>query len=135
MAEPTGSFNISQSLFQLDEKLSQQPKGPDFTPEFNAFINQSRVSTYYQDNPWQSLQFSGQFGLPTMGGPINYGIGAGSKPYNPYWPSGPQEPSAANAALSSEYNVLTNTNTNPVMVNGILVPQFMAQPIKNKKVQ
>ena len=103
MAEPTGARNISQALFQLDEKLSQQSdqlqgammkssvsawnsipmaQGIDQGVEQKAYINQSRMSTMYQDNPWPTLMFSTRFGLEPMGGEINGSIPPGHRPGN-----------------------------------------------------
>lgn len=58
-------INISRSLFMSDEKVAE-----DRGSNLKAFINQSRISTYYQDNPFGTLSFSGQFSLPAMGGQI-----------------------------------------------------------------
>jgi hypothetical protein len=102
MSEPTGARNISQSLFMMDEKLMNdpkhlsnklmaarnvsswnsigQPQGID--NQIPAYLNQSRLSTYYQDNPWPTLQFSNRFGLAPMGGPINPSLTPGHRPGN-----------------------------------------------------
>ena len=92
MSEPSGARNISQSLFMMDEKLMADPQhlsqklmaskdvsgwnsisGPQgIDNQTPAYLNQSRLSTYYQDNPWPTLQFSNRFGLSTMGGPVPF---------------------------------------------------------------
>ena len=81
MAEPTGAINISKAMFQVDEKLSSQtklsnklhmnlsdsknisswnslPEQQGFGNEMPAYLNQVRLSNYYQDNSWPVLQFS-----------------------------------------------------------------------------
>ena len=105
MAEPTGARNISQSLFMMDEKLMSDPKAQrnlaynlmnnktvsgwnsieepqGISSQLPAYLNQSRLSTYYQDNPWPALQFSNHFGLAPMGGPVNPTLSPGHRPGN-----------------------------------------------------
>lgn len=105
MAEPTGARNISQSLFMMDEKLMSDPKAQKnlaynlmgsrvvsgwnsidepqgISNQLPAYLNQSRLSTYYQDNPWSTLQFSNHFGLSPMGGPVNPTLTPGHRPGN-----------------------------------------------------
>lgn len=58
---------------------------PGETPQLSqmsAFINQSRLSQFYQNNPYQTLMFSTKFGLPTMGGPPNQDSQPGAFPGN-----------------------------------------------------
>jgi hypothetical protein len=58
------SMNISQTLFNADEKLAKKDES-----NMSAYINQSRISTFYKDNVFDVLAFSSQFGIPTLGGP------------------------------------------------------------------
>jgi hypothetical protein len=178
MAEPTGSRNISQSLFQMDEKLMTDPKaqknlryqmmsdntvsgwnsiqGPQgIDNQLPAYLNQSRLSTYYQDNPWSTLQFSNKFGLSPMGGEINPTLTPGSRPGNILKPGqnalsgyamGNPVPNSmigrgyvpANS-LNTEGDILSGTAYNKVPVrqpsnpnyikpmkrNGVEIPSFM----------
>lgn len=96
-----GTYNLSQTLFMLDEKLMENKGGEPLANELAnsrlvsnwatfknqgisgqlpAYLNQSRMSTWYQDNGLPVLQFSNQFGLNTMGGPINPNLPQGSRP-------------------------------------------------------
>ncbi len=118
MAEPTGSLNLSQSLFQIDEKLVGPSK--NFGQEFPSFINQSKLSTYFQDNPWPTVTFTNQFGMSPMGGPINYKLGPNSRPGNLMKPT----PIAANTFVPSVSAV-------PELRNGVYVPNFMNAFPKN----
>ncbi len=68
-----GSVNISQTLFNADQKLASE--GDNLT----AYLNQARISTYYQDNPFQILSSSAKFNIPTLGGSIDGSNGAGSR--------------------------------------------------------
>jgi hypothetical protein len=69
------SLNISQTLFRADEKIAKQDES-----NVSAYINQSRISTYYKDNPIPILSASGQYGISTLGGPIDGSVGSGSRP-------------------------------------------------------
>lgn len=117
------SLNISQSLFQLDEKLVAPSK--DFSSEFPAFLNQSRISTYFQDNPFPTVTFPMQFGLSPLGGAVNTRIGSGSKPALYKEPE--PEP-----VVAQSYGSNVSSNTNPVMANGFMVPKYMAGPISKR---
>ncbi len=64
----------SQTLFDVSEQLAAE-KG-----QLKALINQSRMSTYYQDNPFGVLSFSNKFGIDTLGGPIDGSVGSGHRP-------------------------------------------------------
>jgi len=113
--EPNGTLNLSQSLFQMDEKIASANMPNMFNQEFPSFINQSRLSTYFQDNPWPTVEFPIQYGLNPMGGPINYSLPPGHKPGNLPRPA----PMPSNA-----YSGYQNT-TVPVNKNGMMVPNFM----------
>lgn len=100
--EPSGARNISQSLFMMDEKLMSDPKHlaiklmqnkdvsgwnsisepQGIDNQLPAYLNQSRLSTYYQDNPWPTLQFTNKFGLEPLGGPIDPTQTPGHRPGN-----------------------------------------------------
>ena len=178
MAEPTGARNISQSLFQMDEKMMADPKAQKnlqyqmmsdktvsgwntidepqgFDNQQPAYLNQSRLSTYYQDNPWATLQFSSKFGLSPMGGEVNPTLTPGSRPGNilkrgqnalPGFAMGKPVPQAmighgyvpanalnaeGEAIPSSAYNKVPvrqpgNPNyVKPMKRNGVDVPSFM----------
>jgi hypothetical protein len=75
MSEPSGSLNISQILFKLDE---QEPSIK------TAYLNQSRLSTYYQDHPYGVLSFVNQFNMTAPGGNISSDQGSGAKPNNTF---------------------------------------------------
>ena len=148
MAEPTGSRNITQSLFNLDEKLMKQQKsnalqtispfswnaqsaeqGMDGS-QYPAYINQARLASYYQDNPWATLDFSNQFGLNAMGGPVRGYLGPGSRPGNTI----KNVPKPGFALYNNENGLGTYSPINepgpvnnivPKNVNGIFVPNFM----------
>lgn len=51
---------------------------------FDMFMDQARMSTYYQDNPWPGLQHSSKFGYqgPQLGGQIRGNIPPGYAPGN-----------------------------------------------------
>lgn len=96
--------NISQALFNENEKLvgSVDKKQQQFSflgninpiyaddydmkSQIPAFLEQSRMSTYYQDNPWKILTYSKKYdeGIPIMGGSINPTQNPGYKPGNTY---------------------------------------------------
>lgn len=94
----TGSVygNLSQTLFEQNEQLIQKaPKNAQqqFTlisdqPDSNmkqvmpAFLSQAHLSTYYQDNPWDTLSVSEKYGLPTLGGSLNKTQPPGYRPGN-----------------------------------------------------
>ena len=96
MANKTG--NISETLFREDEKLMPKQKAqgsyvkaPPYTftsdpqlphgfgVELPAYIQQIRMSSYYQNNPESTLMFSGKYGIQEpLGGPINKDLPSGS---------------------------------------------------------
>lgn len=142
--EPGGARNISQSLFLVDEKLSKCSNGLELnelnTPEswFSplakpdglgcqkpAYINQSRISTWYQDNGSQELiPFSNQFGLSPMGGQYNLNDKPGARPNA--IPS--KVPKPGYALYNNEFYKVQNPT--PVAIDvkqqkGISIPSFM----------
>lgn len=100
--EPNGSINISGSLFFMDEKLMNNnnlnsrltnsqlvsnwnsiPMDQGTGVQLPAYINQSRLSTWYQDNGSEPvLQFANQYGLDVMGGNFRGNLPPGSRPGN-----------------------------------------------------
>ncbi len=144
MAEPSGARNISQSLFMLDEKLSTCTNGQALndtsmvsswnTSEVDvkgigcqqpAYINQSRLSTWYQDNGSQEvLLFSNQFGLPVMGGEYNNKAESGHRPGNVL----KQVPKPGYALNNDKYYKINYPKYNEINItesNGISRPSFM----------
>ena len=106
--------NISGDLFLSDEKVAA-----DSGSNIRALINQSRMSTYYQDNPYGTLLFSDKFGVPTLGGPVVPQT-PGHRPGNLY--SGKQVLAADPAYLAQKDNTIKMTE-----INGIIVPKNMAR--------
>ncbi len=127
MSNFKGTLNLSQSLFQFDENLVAPSK--NFSQEFPVFMNQSKISTYFQDNPYSTLTFVNQFGMSPLGGSINYNIGSGSKPNAPMPFTMPPSNGVQNA-----FSNRTDSNVQPIEMNGMFVPQFMAVPIKNRNI-
>ena len=98
--------NLSQMIFRDNEKglkdvkplaplleqsnpydwnmITTQSKEDGYDNRFQAYMKQARMSTYYQDNPWEVLQFSGKHGYqgPQMGGQIRGNIPPGHMPGN-----------------------------------------------------
>jgi len=102
-----GMINVSQTLFNADQKLASE--GDNLT----AYLNQARISTFYQDNPFQILSSSDKFNIPTLGGKIDGSQGSGSRP---------------GVAFSIKEPVLTVPKNNIQLVNkgGIWVPSGMS---------
>jgi hypothetical protein len=146
--EPSGSINISQSLFLVDEKLMKPSHklanrldqtmvsewnsigsiGQGISGQLPAYLNQARLSTWYQDNGSEPLlQFSNQFGLAPMGGPFNGNISTGAR----------VEPVPANKVAKAGYALYDDKyypveqpkslvdNIMPNCNNGICLPKFM----------
>ncbi len=105
-----GPMNISQSLFNTDEKVAKE------SGLTNAFINQAKISTYYQDNPYGTLSYSDKFSVPTLGGPIT-SQGSGHRPGNVF--KGQQV---------YEYQASTKEPTiQTSKIEGLIVPSNMAR--------
>ena len=109
MSNRTG--NLSQTLFRQNEQKSMSKRvkplasvlertNPyDWSKEtedpageqgrFNIFMDQARMSTFYQDNPWKELQHSKKYGYegPTLGGNIRGNIPPGHLPGNTIEPN------------------------------------------------
>ncbi len=96
---PVKNANISQTLFRQNEMLIKPINESSYmnvatipgivpvmseTDEMNrimpAFISQSRLSTYYQDKPFEILNSSSKYGVAPMGGPVNSSLGSGYRP-------------------------------------------------------
>ena len=112
------TLNLSQSLFQLDEKMmsNQNQQTKQMGEQFVPYLNQSRLSTYYQNNPWPTVSFATKFGLEPLGGPINYTLSPGYQPGNII--TNPSPPPQAFQAPS-------NNLVQPKYSNGLAVPSFM----------
>lgn len=113
------TYNISQSLFEMDQSLTskdqQQQTYKEFGPQFGAYINQVRMADYYKDNATKTLEFSGKYGLPTLGGEINYNLGSGNK----YPVGSPQQ----NNLQNQQY---VHKLVEPKKVGDFYVPDHMA---------
>ncbi len=98
-AYPLKDANISQMLFRQNESLIKPINESSYknvatipgvvpvlseTDEMRkimpAFIAQSRLSTYYQDKPFDILNSSKKYGMEPMGGPVNSSMGSGYFP-------------------------------------------------------
>jgi len=106
MSYPVIGANLSQMLFKQDEKLSagggqsvayaftnlsslgainSMPQElNDMQSQFPAYLSQSHLSTYYQDNPYPILTASNKFGVETMGGEIDAFQAPGYRPGNTF---------------------------------------------------
>jgi hypothetical protein len=105
------TLNLSQTLFNIDQQLmTKKPNKNGLGEEMPAYINQAKLSTYYQDNPWQTLAFSTRFCLDPLGGPINDSQGSGARPGS--------KSDVNIATVKSICNSQRNT-TVPVATNGI----------------
>lgn len=95
----TKFINFSKVFFQLDEKVMEPSTNnnirDDSISSWNstnndqglnvqtpAYVNQAHISTYYQDNPWSTIEFSKKFDVSTLGGEINSLLPPGHKPGN-----------------------------------------------------
>ncbi len=102
-AYPLQDANISQILFRQNEKLIKPINEiyykdvatlPGIVPVLSetdemskimpAFISQSRLSTYYQNKPFEVLNSSVKYGVEPMGGPVNSSNGSGYLPGTSY---------------------------------------------------
>jgi hypothetical protein len=102
-AYPVTAGNISQTLFQQNEKLvvpsdsvsvayqnltslsgvnSMPQEINNIREQMPAYMSQAHLSTWYQDNPWDILTYSKKFGLSPMGGNLELDQGSGFKPGN-----------------------------------------------------
>jgi hypothetical protein len=92
--------NLSETLFNQNEKLIKQSKNTpqgfsnnnlsglqfgmdsDMDKQMPAYLSQSHLSTWYQNNPWEILTSSQKYGLPIMGGELTKDQGPGNQPGN-----------------------------------------------------
>jgi hypothetical protein len=102
-AYPVTAGNISQTLFKQNEKLivpsdsvsvsfqnlaslsginSMPQEINNMKTQMPAYLSQAHLSTYYQDNPWQTLMYSTKYGVPVPGGNIDPTQPPGYKPGN-----------------------------------------------------
>jgi hypothetical protein len=110
-----GPSNISQSLFMADEKVAGEENS-----NLKALINQSRLSTYYQDNPYGTLTFSNKFQLPTLGGEISEQT-PGHRPGNIFKGVNVPERNFRNQDKKQDSTIKTAN------VQGIIMPNNMAR--------
>jgi hypothetical protein len=101
--QPVIGANISQMMFYQNEKsvvpsdsvsaafqnlsalsgINSMPQiSNDMAKQMPAFLQQARLSMYYQNNPWNILTSSNKFGVPTMGGDLIPDQPPGSNPGN-----------------------------------------------------
>jgi len=102
-AYPVKGANITQTLFKQNEMLVKPSdsvsvafqnlsalSGINSMPEeinnmeeqMPAFLQQAHLSTYYQDNPWDTLMYGKKYGVPPMGGNIDLQQPPGHRPGN-----------------------------------------------------
>jgi len=101
--QPLIGENVSQTLFKQNEKLimpsdsvsaafqnltslaginSMPVEINNMQTQMPAFLSQAHLSTWYQDNPWETLTYSTKYGLSPMGGNIDPNQPPGYKPGN-----------------------------------------------------
>jgi hypothetical protein len=102
-ASPITGANITQTLFKQNEKLvvpsdsvsmayqnlsslsglnSMPQELNTMQSQMPAFLSQAHLSTWYQDNPWETLTYTKKFDVPPMGGNIDPTQPPGHKPGN-----------------------------------------------------
>jgi hypothetical protein len=109
-AYPVVGANLSQTMFKQNEKLITKTKeSPTPTPDnqknysnvanlpgvvnvqsentemYNimpAYVSQARMSTHYQNNPWNTLLANQEYGVEPLGGPVNLKQPPGYRPGN-----------------------------------------------------
>lgn len=95
--------NISQTLFKENEKLivpsdsvsvafqnlsslsginSMPQETNNMQSQMPAYLNQAHLSTWYQDNPFDTLLYNTKYGVPVLGGNIDPTLPPGHKPGN-----------------------------------------------------
>lgn len=67
--KPLQSENITQTLFMQDERVIRDSSDSS-TSLMPAYIQQARMSTYFQDSPCAILLASHKYGLEPLGGPV-----------------------------------------------------------------
>jgi len=145
--EPTGAVNISGVLFNMDNQLAHNGsivdqltdsrmvsdwnsiKGQTLKPGSPAYINQARLSTWYQDNgSVPILSFSNQFGLPVMGGKMTP-VGQGARPDYPFQ----NLPKSGFSLYKNEYSPVDSPSEYNVPIkqeNGIYTPNFASLKVR-----
>ena len=117
------STNALQNIspFEWNSQNQEQAMGV----QEQAYINQARMSTYYQDNPFATLDFASQFGLNVMGGSVRGNLGSGSRPGNIV----KDVPKPGFALSTAGYTPIRQpapvNNIVPLDVQGINIPNFM----------
>ena len=80
---PSDSFSKAyQNMSTLSGVNSMQQEIDPMKPMMSVFLNQSHMSTYYQDNPIPMLSQNTKYGLSPQGGPINCKQPPGYRPGN-----------------------------------------------------
>lgn len=100
---PVIAGNISQTLFKQDERLvvpsdsvsvafqnlsslsginSMPQETNNMQSQMPAYLKQAHLSTWYQDNPWETLMYSKNYGVPPMGGSLELDQPPGHRPGN-----------------------------------------------------
>jgi hypothetical protein len=107
-------MNFGQILFNLDSQVSKEQ---GLLP---AYLNQSRMSTWYQDNGVNILAYNKQFVPEPLGGPIHPNVPSGYK---------------SQSGLNVNYPVAQLPNipkeTVPgVVYNGIIIPKMFMKNIQ-----
>ncbi len=102
-AHPVIGANISQTLFKQNESVvvpsdsvsvsfqnltalsginSIPQELNNMQSQMPAYLQQAHLSTWYQDQPWETLTYSKKYGVPPMGGNLNLQQPPGYKPGN-----------------------------------------------------
>jgi hypothetical protein len=125
---PVLAGNITQTLYQQNEKqivpndsfelayknlhnlsdINVIPQENTLKEQMPAYIKQAHLSTWYQDNPWETLTFSKKYGLPTMGGNIDPNLPPGHQPGNTLR-------AASNRKQQQRMSVVDNMKNSPIM--------------------
>lgn len=136
-AYPVTGANITQTLFKQNEQLvvpgdsvsvayqnlaslsgiNSMPQEIDNMKELMpAYLNQAHLSTYYQDNPYDTLLYSSKFGVPVPGGNIDPNQPPGHRPGNTY--------------VKYSQN-MKNSNNYPSVVTNMKKSQIMRENFEN----
>ena len=82
---PSDSVSVAfQSLSALSGINSIPQELNTMQSQMPVFISQAHLSTWYQDNPFDTLTYSKPYGVPPMGGNIDPTQPPGHKPGNTY---------------------------------------------------
>jgi hypothetical protein len=107
LSQPLIGANLTQRMFKQNEKLNVPKPNNMFSDAYKnlsslsdlnsypelannmkdqmpAFLSQAKMSTFYQDNPWETLTSSKKYGVETLGGEIDPNQSPGHRPGNTY---------------------------------------------------